>query len=480
MKQLHSAYTPFMESFFHHSQDAVSIIGDDSVFQYVNPAFEELYGLQAEDVVGKSVWTFWPENPGDFPWMASRIMKGDSVSEYETRRRRPDGTYVDVSLTISSMRDEDGNVFAYLTVGRDITERKRMENVLRDVEAKFRMIDEHISDAVTIFGPSGIIQHASSSHRSFLGIPPDVLIGGSGLELVHPDDAQRMRAQFIQVIREKTRIKTEFRLKHADGFWVDAEIVFTPMVNDLGEVVKVISVVRDVTDRRRTDELLIQAEKLSVVGQLGAALAHEVRNPLTTMKGFLQLMRKDAAYNANYMDLVLSELSRIEGIIEEFLATAKPRDSDYTRCDIGKILQQSVSMMLPAAHMNNLEIDFTPAPRALRIDGDEVKLKQVFVNLLKNSIESMESGGVITVTIEPTVDDFARILIVDQGSGISSDVLARLGNPFFTTKKQGTGLGLTVSLKILREHHAQVEFDSEVGMGTTVSIEIPIVSDTSA
>jgi two-component system, sporulation sensor kinase A len=474
MEELSPNYARYMDSFFTSSLDTITIIGSDGVIQYVNPAFESLYGMSAQEVVGKSVWSLWQENVNDFPWMENRVVQGLSVAAYETRRKSTDGRWIDVSLTISPVQDLTGHAFAYLTVGRDITEKKGIEKTLRDVESMFRLIEENISDQVAIVNCEGVIEYASKSHESFLGVLVEDITGKNPAAWIHPDDLELTAAVFAKMLQEKTRCRMECRMQHVNGTWVDVEMVLTPIIQDQ-DVHRVVCVTRNITDRRRAEQLLLQAEKLSVVGQLGAALAHEIRNPLTSIKGFLQLLdEKITTGNEHYFDIIFSELHRIEEIIGEFLTTAKPRASDFKVCNIRGILRQTVSVMQPEAHMHNVEIQLSNWDDEWFIRGDENKLKQVFVNVLKNAIESMTRGGVILVHAEAMMDTSVRIQITDQGCGIPSNLLTHLGNPFYTTKEKGTGLGLMVCSKILHEHQGDLQFLSELGQGTTAVIQIPL------
>lgn len=473
MKQPELNYALFMETFFNHSVDAITIIGADNIIQYVNPAFEALYGIPAHTVVGKNVWTLWPENTKDFPYLSSTIMQDKEVSEYETRRKTTDGRWVDVSLTISPIQDLEGYTQAYLTVGRDITDKKQMERALLEVESMFRLIEGNISDAVAIVNRSGRIDYASTSHETFLGIRVTDIIGEMAINWIHPDDMNRTKDTFAHLLLEKKRRQMECRLKHRDGYWIDVEIVMTPIMDDNGDVYKIIFVSRDITDRRRAEQLFLQAEKLSVVGQLGAALAHEIRNPLTSVKGFFQLLNKDTCGKEHYFSIIFSELQRIEDIIGDFLASTKPQIGGDRICDVQELLRKSISMMQLDAQLQNIEIHLVCAEVDLPIRCDEDKLKQVFMNVLQNAIESMRRGGVITVTAEPAEDERIRIHFTDQGCGIPVDLLPQLGHPFYTTKEKGTGMGLAICSKILHEHKGEMSFVSVPGQGTKVSIKLP-------
>lgn len=467
-----------MVSFFRNSWDTITIIGaKDGVVRYVNPAFETLYGISADAVVGQNVSVLWPENTDDFPDMTDKLISGEGVSAYETRRMRSDGEWIYVSLTISPIVDEFGNIYAYLTVGRDITEAKRMEQTLREVGELFRLIEDNISDMVSILNPAGIVEYASKSHQLYFGLPAEQMAGRAAWEWVHPDDSALIDDIVQKLLHDGSRRQAECRLYHTSGHWIDVEMIMTPVVADDGTVIRVIVVSRDITDRRHAEQLVRQTEKLSVVSQLGAALAHEIRNPLTSVKGFLQLIRHHTLDDDRYFDIVLSEIKRIEDIIGEFLTTAKPDVANFRTCDVREVLRQSVDVMQAQAHMQCADIQWCHAPHELLIRGDQSKLKQVFMNLLKNAIESMPGGGIIHVSADATADEHICIRVTDQGCGIPANLLPQLGTPFYTIKEKGTGLGLAVSSRVLHEHGGDMQFSSETGKGTTVQIRLPLTTE---
>lgn len=231
---------------------------------------------------------------------------------------------------------------------------------------------------------------------------------------------------------------------------------------------------RDVTERKEMELQLRKSDTLNVVGELAAGIAHEIRNPMTALKGFIQLLQGsiDGDYSM-YFNVIMSELKRIESIITEFLVLAKPQAVQYKQNDICKIMQDTIDLISAQAMMHNVQIiaDFDRGLPPVYCEPNQ--LKQVFINILKNAIEVMPKGGDITVRIARASRN-VRISITDQGCGIPKDKIKKLGEPFYTTKERGTGLGLMVSYKIIEEHQGKIDVESEVGVGTTFHITLPI------
>lgn len=220
---------------------------------------------------------------------------------------------------------------------------------------------------------------------------------------------------------------------------------------------------------------LQQSEKLALISELAASVAHEVRNPLTVVRGFVQLLREGVdPERREYIKLVLTELDRAEFIISDYLSLARPQGESIENFDVSDALQEVNTVMFSFALMNRVQIK-SQLESHLFIRGDIIKCKQVFMNLIKNGVEAMPNGGTIwlsAVKKEPHV----LIRIKDTGQGISEEHLAKMGKPFFTTKEKGTGLGLLISYRIVEAMGGSIQFASEQGVGTTVTITFPLVA----
>lgn len=231
-------------------------------------------------------------------------------------------------------------------------------------------------------------------------------------------------------------------------------------------------IVRDISERKKNEELLINSEKLYVAGQLAAGIAHEIRNPLTSLKGFLQLISTGRSDQTRYYDIMKSELTRIESIVSELLMLSKPQLVELKYCDARKIVKDTIALLEPQGNLYNIIIDakYSEAPLWLRCVENQIK--QVVINILKNAIEVMPGGGSIRISTTLSMAQ-VKIRIEDEGPGIEEDQLAKMGQPFYTTKDRGTGLGLMVSFKIIDNHKGNIAISSELGSGTTCVIELP-------
>lgn len=219
---------------------------------------------------------------------------------------------------------------------------------------------------------------------------------------------------------------------------------------------------------------LDSSEQLMMAGVLAAGIAHEIRNPLTSLRGFVQLLRDK---QPEYTDIMLSEIDRINSIVTELLQLARPRTGEYEHKAIKEVLTSVVNFMNSQANLHNIRLltRFDESSSHTMLYCEANKLKQVFINLIKNGIESMPSGGDIHIAATRS-GEHIHIVIRDQGTGMSQAQLNQLGTTFYTTKAGGTGLGLMITQTIIQEHHGTIQFSSEPGGGTTVTIVLPAIS----
>jgi two-component system, sporulation sensor kinase E len=219
-----------------------------------------------------------------------------------------------------------------------------------------------------------------------------------------------------------------------------------------------------------------QAEKMAVVGQMAASVAHEIRNPMTVISGFLQLMRKDIQ-NPSHMEAIMSEIVRINDLITNFLLFSNPTQLKYVEYSLQSILEDTVDLFQPLLVDGVTTIEMGLDAEIPPIQCDPNKIKQVLINLIKNAIESMDSGGIVQISLLRNPDQAVEIHISDQGSGIAPEHLKRIWEPFFTTKQSGTGLGLMVSMKIVELHQGKIKVYSKRHEGTTFIIEMPLTNE---
>ncbi|MEC1683653.1 HAMP domain-containing sensor histidine kinase [Bacillus mojavensis] len=221
---------------------------------------------------------------------------------------------------------------------------------------------------------------------------------------------------------------------------------------------------------------LIHSEKMEIVSELAASVAHEVRNPLTVVRGFVQLLFNDESLqnksSADYQKLVLSELDRAQGIITNYLDIAKQQLYEKEIFDLSSLIKETSSLMISYANYKSVTVEADAEPDLL-VYGDATKLKQAVINLMKNSIEAVPTGkGVIQVSAKK-IGHIIVIKISDNGVGMTDHQMQKLGEPYYSLKTNGTGLGLTVTFSIIEHHHGTISFSSSFQRGTIVTIKLP-------
>ncbi|MBP1993554.1 CheR family methyltransferase [Paenibacillus eucommiae] len=287
---------------------------------------------------------------------------------------------------------------------------------------------------------------------------------------LHSDSlSQEQLEEIWSQLASGTKWSGELLAKRKNGEKFCEWVSLLPITNYEGEIIFFLKISEDITEQKNTLEILHKTDMLSAVGQLAAGIAHEIRNPLTALKGFTKLL-EPSTDKKNYLQIMSSELDRIETVISELLLLARPPEQQFALQDITQILQDVVMLLETQAILKNVEIVTKFVAMIPLVNCVENQLKQVFINILKNGIESMPQGGILLVKVRLNEDKAISISFSDQGIGIPKKTLTKLGQPFYTTKENGTGLGLMVSYKIIANHQGTISIKSTLGKGTTVTI----------
>jgi signal transduction histidine kinase len=222
-------------------------------------------------------------------------------------------------------------------------------------------------------------------------------------------------------------------------------------------------------------EELRKKEKLAVIGQMATAIGHEIRNPLSSLRGFTQLQQERHPNNSEYAPIMIQEIDRINSIVNDLMYLGKPKFITFEKASIEEIIAYTLSITKQQAESQGVMVDTIMEGPLPPLDCDANQLKQVFINLIKNGIESMPNGGRIRVNIKVIEEKKMLISIQDEGCGIADQDILSLGEPFYTTKQDGTGLGLMVTNQIINDHKGEIKIESTLNKGTTVSVILPIV-----
>ncbi|MGG3447018.1 ATP-binding protein [Bacillus nitratireducens] len=218
-----------------------------------------------------------------------------------------------------------------------------------------------------------------------------------------------------------------------------------------------------------------ETENLAVIGTMSTTIAHEIRNPLTALKGFTQIQKERNLEDTMSYEIMLQEIERINEFVSELMLLGKPKPTNYEWCNIREILLYVVQLMESYATQYKVKFHLQVDGNLPVINGDDKQLKQVLLNIIKNGIESMPKGGDIQIRAYKKAGENLCISIEDQGFGIENEKIEKIGKAFYTTKENGTGLGLMITYKIIEEHQGSIAIQSSMGVGTKVEIYLPTV-----
>ncbi|MGM0878265.1 MAG: ATP-binding protein [Bacillota bacterium] len=364
-------------------------------------------------------------------------------------------------------------------IGRQYDKMKFYAERMKASEENYKHLIETIPDSILIHSQN-VFLYVNEAGKNMLGAQKkDDILGKPIYDFINLN-YQGLAMKRLKQLREENKPtnNVEQKLIRLDGKIIFVEVSSRSIIYEGKEAT--LSIVKDITDKKETTEGLLQkSEKLALVGQMAAGIAHEIRNPLTSIKGFIQLFKSKYTSEEEYFNLVLSELERINLIIGEFLVLAKPTAVVFKEKEIKSLIKDVVTLINTQAIMNNIQIFVEFEPDIPMIVCEENQLKQVFINILKNSIEAMPNGGIIDVKVKVKVKvkekekDKVSINFIDQGLGIPEDRIPTLGEPFYTTKEKGTGLGLMTSYKIIESHDGELKISSKISEGTTVEVILP-------
>ncbi|AFQ44080.1 PAS domain S-box protein [Desulfosporosinus meridiei] len=478
--QLESLHKKFRESqiqlqtIFDEAIIGIVLLNYETGISLCNPAFQEMLGYSENELKTMNFLEF--THPDDLikELEIYRKVTESKIDKYQLEKRyiRKDKSIIWGWLSLTITRNSLDKPEYVIAMVENITQRKLTEESLRESEEQFRNLFENSMDGICITKPDGTIISANPAICEMLGMTDGEICAVGRKGIVDFSDG---RVSKLLVEREQTgKFKGEYYAIHKSGKRIPVEATSKFYWNSKGE--KVASVIsRDITDRIKTRQEIDRLDRLNLIGQMAAGIGHEIRNPLTIVRGYLQLLgsRPENAVQRPTFDLMISELDRANCIITEFLSLARTKQTDLIVQSLNDILHNLYPLIEADTYSQNKQISFNPGiiPN-LELNKNEIS--QLVLNLTRNALEAMKEQG--RLTIATGLENKKVVLVIeDEGSGISSEEIEKIGTPFYTTKDNGTGLGLTTCFKIAEAHHAKIDVESSP-KGTKFLIAFPIPS----
>ncbi|PTA84432.1 PAS domain-containing sensor histidine kinase [Bacillus sp. Nf3] len=362
-----------------------------------------------------------------------------------------------------------------------VSDLNKREKEAHELTERLNRITDNLQEIVFETDEKGQIIFLNQAWKQMTGYDIDECLGTMYNQYF--DQEERVIQHLSSVIKEhKDSGRIELQLLHKEGKKVWGDVHYKLYFDEEHQFTGGIGTVADITKQklakleleRSNQQLQMQAQKLAVAGQIAAGIAHEVRNPLTSVNGFLQLMKTQYPERTDYFDIIFSEIKRIDFVLSELLVLAKPQSVHFQEVQLHGLLEQVITLLKTNAVLSNIDLK-QPFKKqdAGAILADANQMKQLFINLIKNAIEAMPEGGSIYISTEKVMNEW-KITIQDEGKGMCEEDIQKIYDPFFSTKTEGTGLGLTICATILKDHHGRMDVVSELGKGTTFHIYLPV------
>ncbi|MCH7320738.1 PAS domain S-box protein [Solibacillus sp. MA9] len=347
---------------------------------------------------------------------------------------------------------------------------------LNSKQAYLNLFFEQAEDSIAVFDLEDRVITVNPAFEKLYGWSKTEAIGRS-LPLIPPKNLEGARSRAKELRKGSHYYLFETTDMRKDGTIFDVQISLSPIYNSHGEIIASSIISRDISHVKENENLILQSEKLKVVGEIAAGVAHEIRNPMTVISGFVQMMNEDS--NSPYYEhtkLIQKETERIELILSEFLVLSRPQVNQFVNIHLAKIFDDIIQFFQFEFQQKSIDIILQNNYPDVIILGNANEIKQIFINLFKNAMEAIKDGGTITLEVFPSKDNneiFIRLK--DTGCGIPSYVLERIFEPFYTTKTKGTGLGMMVINKIIQDHHGTIKIKSQEEVGTEILLSFPVV-----
>src|SRR6266849_35525 len=468
---------------FESLQEGIYIVTPEGSILDANPALVRMLGyVSKDDLLKREVAEIFVDQ-AERKILKEQIELQSMLQVREITLIRKDGTSIVCLNTAAAVRDNAGHIVRYQGAVMDITERREMERRLHQQQEFARRLVDSFPDLILVLDTSANYTFVSPRSKEILGFEPEEISAMDFGHCAHPEDMPAVQALFGDIVAgRQTFASLEARIRHKVGEWRRIRFNFSPLWDAKGENEGVVLSGRDVTDLKRLEEQLIQAEKLAAMGQMLAGVAHELNNPLTAVLGVTELLRERPGQDESFkrqLDLTHRQARRAARIVQNLLEFSRPASPLKKILDVNNLLERTLQLHEHSLRRNNIEVDFHPLSDLPGVIGDANQLIQVLLNLVTNAeqaIREVRDTGRIQLRAARNGNQLA-ITVQDDGVGIRPEALLRIFDPFYTTKRPGggTGLGLSICMSIIREHGGNIEAESLPAGGSAFTIYLPCV-----
>lgn len=480
------------------SRDLIWSIDAEGRWRFLNTATREVYGYEPEEMLGRPFSDFVAAAQRDVDLGTWNALKTNPLKHlsFETVHLRRDGSQVHLSFNAIVRRAANGSVLEMIGTAQDITRRRQFEADLREANERFRAIKSGIPLGFIVWTLDGRVIEWNSGASQIFGHAESQAVGADVTELLTPVEGRAAFDSIVQQLRSGRRQSTVLQSHdHKDGSRIRCEWFSTALCDSIGQAQLVASIVRDVSERERLEGQLRHAQKMESLGVLAGGVAHDFNNLLVGIMGNASLAQKavpEGSPARAYLNNLSRAATRATELTRHMLTYAGKAERDVRPLDINQLIQE-MSELLKAAIPKRVSMQISLDPLAPRIAADAGQIQQVVMNLLINGAEACgEQPGQVRITTRSVqlthgqAQEFAAdngpiaagpylaLEVTDSGCGMSEETLARIFEPFYTTKFTGRGLGLSAIRGIVKAHQGAIRVRTAAGRGTTFTVLFPI------
>jgi two-component system NtrC family sensor kinase len=470
---------------FETLQEGIYIVNVNGDILDANPALVRMLGYDSkEELLAHRVPDIFHDRD-ERKSLQNEVERQPILQGREITLTRKDGTSLICLNTAAAVRDSAGTVIRYQGALMDVTASRVMERRLHQQQEFARRLIDSFPDLIFVLDNAANYTFVSPRVLEVLGLEPEEIRETELGTRTHPEDRGALRAMYDEILAgRETFASVEARVRNKRGEWRRLRFHFSPLFDEMDKIDGVIISGRDVTDLKRLEEQLIQAEKLAAMGQMLAGVAHELNNPLTAILGVTELLRERCGADETtqrQLELTHRQARRAARIVQNLLEFSRPASPQKKPLDVNVLIERTLQLQEHSLRRNQIEVHFLPQPGLPAVMGDGNQLIQVLLNLVTNAeqaIREIRDAGHIYIRMAVRAGRIA-VTVQDDGVGIRPEALPRIFDPFYTTKRPGggTGLGLSICMSIIREHGGTLDAKALPSGGSIFTLDLPIVAE---